>query len=115
VRAISDYERVLELEPGKPDRFSTLAHALATCPDDSVRDGKRAVQYALKACELTSWKDAATIDILAMAYAANGNFSDAVKWEQTFLRATLPEKVRASALDRLELYRRNKPYRETDR
>lgn len=111
--ALSDYERVLQLEPANPAGYRTLAQALAACPDDSRRDGKKAVQYALKACELASWKDAATIDILAMAYAANGDFSEAIKWEQTFLRVTLPEDVRASALARLKLYQQNKPYTES--
>jgi tetratricopeptide (TPR) repeat protein len=112
--AISDYDRVLQLEPGHPAGFRTLAQALAACPRDSLRDGKKAIQYARKACELASWKDAATIDVLAMAYAANGDFSEAIKWEQTFLRATLPEDVRASALARLKLYQQNKPYIESD-
>jgi hypothetical protein len=91
------------------------AQLLASCPDDAFRNGKKAVEYAQKACALTSWKDATSVDILAMACAADGNFPDAVKWEDAFLRASLPEDVRAAAHNRLKLYQDNKPYRESDR
>jgi tetratricopeptide (TPR) repeat protein len=114
-QAIADYERALQLEPGNPASSGTLARALAACPDEALRDGKQALQYALNACERTAWQDAAALDILAMAYAANGNFAEAVKWEQTALRATLPDDVRAAALDRLKLYQQNKPYLESGR
>ena len=59
-KAIADYRR------GDPDR-STLRPALtrsrawllATCPDRKLRDAKKAVESATRACELTEWKDAA--------------------------------------------------------
>jgi tetratricopeptide (TPR) repeat protein len=113
--AISDYERAIQLEPSDFKNLAVAAQLLASCPDDTFRNGKKAVEYAQKACALTSWKDATSIDILAMAYAADGNFSEAVKGEEAFLRASLPEDVRAAAQNRLKLYQDNKPYRESER
>lgn len=111
--ALSDYEKALELEPGNPQMLIAPAELLATCPDDSFRDGKKAVQYAREACDLTSWKDAWSVEVLAMAYAADGNFAEAIKWEQTFLKAKLPENLRSSAEKRLKLYQQHKTYVET--
>ena len=55
------------------------------------------------------------IDVLAGAYAANGDFSEAVKWEQKALEMKLPDDGRAEAEKRLKLFQENKPYRETGR
>jgi tetratricopeptide (TPR) repeat protein len=113
-QAIRDYELVIQLQPNDPRNLVVAAQLLASCPDDTFRDGKKAVEYAQKACVLTSWKDATSVDILAMADAADGNFSEAVKWENIFLQASLPEEVRAAAQNRLKLYQDNKPYRESE-
>ena len=71
---------------GRPARsYNSIAWFLATIPDESVRDGKQAVTYATKACELTKWNDPNSIDTLAAACAAAGNFDDAMKWEEKYL------------------------------
>jgi tetratricopeptide (TPR) repeat protein len=110
--ALSDYQRIIQIEPTDYQNFVTAAQVLASCPDAAFRDGKKAVEYAQKACELTAWKEATCIEALAMAYAADGNFPEAVKWEKAFLQASLPADVRATAQDRLKLYQNNKPYLE---
>lgn len=111
--ARSDYKQLTQMKPGDPEGYCMLAEVLASAPDDSVRDGKEALKYARKACELASWKDALSLDALAMACAEDGNYPDAIKWEQTCLSATLPAEVRTAAGERLKLYQQNKPYRES--
>jgi tetratricopeptide (TPR) repeat protein len=96
------------------DRFawSLRAWALATSPVAEHRDGPLAVAAATKACELTFWKDAHCLDILAAAHAEAGNFSEAVKRAEQAVSLT-PKHKRAKYESRLALYHENKPYRET--
>ena len=79
------------------------------------RDGKRAVESATRACELTEWKEPGVLDTLAAGCAEAGNFDAAVKW-QTRANALFPagkEKTEGEA--RLKLYQARTPYRETSR
>jgi hypothetical protein len=86
---------------------------LATCPQDDIRDGKRAVALATKACELSKWKDANDIDTLAAAHAEAGSFSEAMKYQKKALEVGFEDKADAeNARQRLLLYEREKPYRD---
>ncbi|HEX3600640.1 MAG TPA: protein kinase [Lacipirellulaceae bacterium] len=67
------------------DRLNKLAWFLATSPIDAVRDGKRAVALARKACELTQYKIATVTDTLSAAYAEDGDFDAARKWSESSL------------------------------
>lgn len=78
--AIADLTKSSELDPKNVDCLNWLARLLAACPDPAQRDGKKAVDAALKACELTEWKAAPSVDILAAAYARAGDFEAAQKF-----------------------------------
>jgi tetratricopeptide (TPR) repeat protein len=121
--AINDYERAIALDTPllaeMPQKVSSalleslngLAWIRATCPNDALREGRRAVEYATRACELTAWSDRGTFDTLAAAYAEAGNFESAVKWQlKAREQASQEETVDFQA--RLELYRARTPYRE---
>jgi tetratricopeptide (TPR) repeat protein len=56
--AVADYSQAIRLSPDHASAYCGLAWVLATCPKDELRDGKRAVELATKACELSGWKDA---------------------------------------------------------
>jgi len=73
-----DYLAALKLKPDSPDILNNLAWLLAVCPDQKVRDGGQAVQYAQRACDLTQFQQTICIGTLAAAYAAAGNFDDAM-------------------------------------
>ncbi|MDG2207821.1 MAG: tetratricopeptide repeat protein, partial [Pirellulales bacterium] len=45
---------------------------------------------ARKACQLTGWNDFSTLDTLATAYAAQGDWSEAVKWQQKAIEFAPP-------------------------
>src|SRR5439155_18695855 len=49
--AIKVYERMLEIEPDRPDVRNQLAWVLTTCPVESLRDPRRAVVLARRATE----------------------------------------------------------------
>ena len=113
-KAIADFDEAIRLDPRDADPYSTSAWLLATCPDAKVRDGAQSVQRAIKACELSDWKDADRLEILAAACAEAGDFVSAVKW-QTNANALAPRSEHGKQGEaRIQLYRGKHPYRETN-
>jgi tetratricopeptide (TPR) repeat protein len=112
-KAKEDFAAALALNPKFPIAMNNMAWLLATCPDASVRDGKKAVEYAQQACDLTQGKDAGCVDTLAGAYAEAGDFDNAVKYEQQYITAIGEgAKDEAPAKARLALYQAHKAYHE---
>ena len=113
--AAHDLERVISLQPKAFGAYNSLAWQLATCPKDELRNGKRAVELATKACELSKWKKYQYVDTLAAAYAETGDFEDAVKYQkQAAGMDGIPENNRTNVQHRLELYLQHKPYRNSN-
>ena len=109
--ALDSVNSGLDSSPESSLLHNNKAWLLATCPDDTVRDGELAVEHATKACELTSWRNAYYVDTLAAAYAEAGDFESAVKWQEDAIRlggGTYSEDFRK----RLRLFQAGKAYRE---
>jgi len=92
---------------------NALARLLATAPDESLRDGARALALARQTFEATRSPEVG--QTYAMALAETGHFTEAVKLQQETLiayeRSKLP--VFRPALERnLEHYERHEPARE---
>lgn len=87
------------------------AWILATCPDDTVRNGELAVVHATKACDLTNWSNFAYVDTVAAAYAESGDFELAVKWQEEAIRLG-GGSYSQDFQKRLRLFKAEKPYRE---
>jgi len=68
-KAVDQFRKVRALKPDMPDMLNNLAWLLATCSDDTLRDGKEAVECAERACKLTMNKQTGYIGTLAAAYA----------------------------------------------
>jgi tetratricopeptide (TPR) repeat protein len=114
--AIHDLEKVIYLRPKALGAYNVLAWILATCPHDEIRDGKRAIELATKACELSSWKKFAEIDTLAAAYAETGDFDKAVDYQhQAASMDNIPTNDLTNVQNRIELYLHHKPYRMSDK
>ena len=80
--AIEQWQDALAIEPENGNAASNLAWVFATCPDDSIRDGRRAVELAEKALRLSGGKIPMVFRVLAAAYAENGRFSQAIETAQ---------------------------------
>jgi tetratricopeptide (TPR) repeat protein len=111
--AARDYGEVVRLDPEDADALSSLAWLLATCSEERIRDGKKAVAYAAEACELTSWKSGYFLATLAAAYAEIGNFEEAIKWQKRALESLSYEREEGDkARQRLQSFADRKPCRE---
>ena len=114
-KAVADYEKAVELAPGVAYAQNGYAWILSTCPEDKLRDGKKAVKHALKACELTEYKNGGYLDTLAAAYAENGEWAKAIEWQEKALKSKdFPVADIEAGRKRLELFKAKKPYRGDD-
>jgi Flp pilus assembly protein TadD len=83
---------------------------LATCPEDRLRNGAKAVELAKRVCQATAYKNAAALDVLAAACAETGRFPDAISAVTAALALPgLSPETQAQLLQRLELYRAGRP------
>lgn len=93
--------------------LNDFAWFLATCPEQSQRDGKQAVKLATKACEQSSWQNANEMGTLAAAYAESGDFANAIKYQEkaiSMIKGDFPDPAQMKEM--LALFRQRKPYRE---
>jgi tetratricopeptide (TPR) repeat protein len=80
--ALDQWQEALALQPENGNAASNLAWVFATCPQDSIRDGTRAVELAEKAFRISGGKIPMIYRVLAAAYAESGRFADAVETAQ---------------------------------
>lgn len=106
-KAAADYGEALKLDAKNADILSNLAWLLATCPDQEVRDGKRAVALANQAVKINE-KGVFHLAALAAAYAETGNFAEAVRVQERVLKLDNSEFYRFVT----DLYRKSEPYRQ---
>ncbi len=108
-QAILDFNKAIEINPIDAEAYNNLAWLFATAKTPGFRNGKKAVELALKACELSDWRNAEYLDTLAAAYARVGDFGNAVKWQEKALES--PKLARTSELQqRINFYRQHKPW-----
>jgi tetratricopeptide (TPR) repeat protein len=79
-KAIADFDRVVEDSSEDESVLNNFAWVLATSPDDELRNGKRALELATKAAELTGYEMPHILSTLAAAYAETGDLETAKKW-----------------------------------
>ena len=109
--AIADYQKALKIEPDDTGALNNLAWVLATSPDEKLRDGKRAIELATKACELTEYKAAHILSTLGAGYAETGDFETAMKWSEKAIEIGAEDQMEPLKKE-LESYQAKKPVRE---
>ena len=119
--ALKDYEAASPLydqwlieAPQCACSWGEKADFLATCPEQSLRNGAEAVADAQKANELQPihYRVPEWVDTLAAAYAEKGDFGQAVQWEQKAISLVpASSAIARKYAARLKLYQQGKPYR----
>ena len=110
-QALHDYRRCMELRSDDHLTLNNLAWLLATCGDDALRDGPRAVELARRACELSGWKQPNLLGTLAAAYAETGQFERAIEYQQEAIGLASPKEVKRLR-KALRQYKAGEPYRD---
>ena len=112
-KALENYGQAIRLEPNDALLESRRAWIWATAADGRIRDGKRAIASARRACELAHWQQWADIDTLAAAYAEAGDFANALKYAgQALDLAPSDDPQREQVAAHLKLFEDQKPVRE---
>ena len=94
---------------------ANLAWVLATCPDDTLRNGVAAVTLAESACIATGHSNPDLLDMLAAANAETGRYDEAVETGRRAaeLAKSLGNMDLAIQIEkRVKLYKKRRPYRD---
>ncbi len=79
---VEEWQKVLTIQPDNGNAMSNLAWVFATSPDESLRDGAKAVQLAEEALRISGRRIPIIFRTLAAAYAESGEFSKAIQTAQ---------------------------------
>ena len=111
--AAQTYLDASKLLPKDPYSRAGAAWLFATANDPQLRNGRAAVELATQAVKLTGEKNATMLDVLAAAYAEEGNFALAQKWEAKAILKGDSEDI-PYYQHRMQSYQANRPWRETE-
>ena len=113
--ALTHYKKALQTNPDDAEILNNMAWVLASCPDDNVRDGAKAVELAQRAVSLTGNSQPRALATLAAAFAETGRFPDAIKTAEQALQSVMDQGNSAladSIRAQLKLYRASLPFRD---
>jgi tetratricopeptide (TPR) repeat protein len=98
-----------------PEDANWAAMTLAASSHPQARDGKAALILARHACEATGYRNARYVATLAAAYAEEGDFARAIKWQKVAIGLEPNEPHnRSFDIAVLRLYENRKPLRGSD-
>ncbi len=108
-KAQQDFTRAIETAM-LPEAVNSMAWFLATCPEEKFRDGKKGIELAQRAIELSNEENWNFLKSLAASYAEDSDFENALAvirkaWE----RAPNPEKAEIQKM--MKGFQEKNPYR----
>jgi protein O-mannosyl-transferase len=112
---VEEWQKVLVIQPDNGNAMSNLAWIFATSPEDSLRDGAKAVQLAEGALHISGRRIPLIFRTLAAAYAENGEFSKAIQTAQQGVELANNQGNSALATElqgNIVLYQEQRPLRD---
>lgn len=113
--AIAQLQKVVKLDPLHVTAKNNLAWLLATSSEASLRDGRKAVELAQQAVQLSGGLSPQILDTLAASYAEAGRFPEAVETARRALDLSVAQNNKALAeviQNQLKLFEAGTPYHE---
>jgi Flp pilus assembly protein TadD len=112
--ALREFHEALRLSPESALTLDKLGWILSTSSDASLRNGKEAIAFAERACQLTKNVNPITLSTLSAAYAEDGQFERAIASAEKSRSLTDPVK-KAKLFDlinrQLSFYTDHRPFR----
>ena len=105
------FEKTIEVAPKHPRAFYYLAKLRIEPEAPELYNPGKAIEYARKVCELTYNKEPIMLEMLAWAYAANGQFEEALKTAESALEFARPREIKEHIKrieEKIELYKQGK-------
>ncbi len=116
--ALPHFHEALRIEPDNLPMLIYLARVLAADDNPQIRNGAEALMLASRASQLAGRAQSVTLDTLAMACAETGRFDEAAQAGReavNLARAAGQQDDAAIMQQRLELYQKHQPWRESFR
>ena len=120
--AIREFSELAKDDSTRRRSKSILAMLLATCPFEGSRDGERAMELIKPLVDLLGETSPSTLEIYAASFAELGQFDKAVEFQLKAVELLRNDESVEGYTDsqkeglrtRLELYKRQRPYRTSD-
>src|SRR5438094_7113553 len=112
---VEEWQKVLAIRPDNGNAMSNLAWVFATSPDESVRNGPKAVQLAEQAVRISGGRIPILFRTLGAAYAESGRFSEAIQAAQQGIELANSQgnsNLAAELHGNITLYQQEQPLRD---
>ncbi len=114
--ALDQWQRTISVQPNNLNALCNLAWVYGTNPEPSIRNAKKALEFALRANELSGGNNPRILRLVAAAYAENGQFDEAIRVADKGAKLARDVGNLAMAdvlMQNIASYQRNSPLRDS--